>query len=31
VTHLVNEFGLTFSVPKEETDPIDTIIKIEIK
>ncbi len=31
VSHTVNEFGLTFSVPSDQRDPIDTIIEIELK
>ena len=31
VKHLVNEFGLTFSVPPEANNDIDTIIEMEIK
>lgn len=31
VKHTVNEFGLTFSVPADELDPIDTIIVLELQ
>jgi len=31
VAHKVNEFGLTFSVPQELRDDIDTIIAMELK
>ena len=31
VPYTVNEFGLTFSVPSDQIDPIDTIIELEIK
>jgi len=31
VSHKVNEFGLTFSVPQQERDDIDTIIAMELK
>ena len=31
VAHKVNEFGLTFAVPKEYRDDIDTIITMELK
>lgn len=31
VAHKVNEFGLTFSVPQEVRDDIDTIIRMELK
>ena len=31
VTYKVNEFGLTFAVPKDSRDDIDTIIQMELK
>ena len=31
VKHVVNEFGLTFSVPKEANNDIDTIIEMQLK
>lgn len=31
VQHKVNEFGLTFAVPKEARDDIDTIIEMKLK
>ena len=31
VAHKVNEFGLTFAVPQEVRNDIDTIIAMELK
>ena len=31
VPYTVNEFGLTFSVPSDQIDPIDTIIELQLK
>ncbi len=31
VPYTVNEFGLTFSVPSDQIDPIDTIIELRLK